>query len=46
MLKNSTNNELFKHIKNTSEMEMDNEICKQNSADQVKGNGAKLEYTN
>ena len=27
-------------------MEMDNEIFKQNNADQVKGNATKLEYTN
>ena len=27
-------------------MKMDNEIFKQNNLDQVKGNAAKLEYTN
>ena len=27
-------------------MEMDNEIFKQNNADQAKGNATKLEYTN
>ena len=27
-------------------METDNEIFKQNNADQVKGNAAKVEYTN
>ena len=27
-------------------MEMDNEVFKQNNADQVKGNATKLEYTN
>ena len=34
----SANNEVFEHIKNTFEMEMDNEIFKENNADQVKDN--------
>ena len=41
-LKKLANNEVFKHIKNTFEMEMDSEICKQN----YKGNATKLEYKN
>ena len=44
-LKKSANNELFERIKNTFEMEIDNEVFKQNT-DQVKGNATKLEYTN
>ena len=40
--KKSFNNEVLEHIKNTFEMEMDNEIFKQNNADQVKGNATKL----
>ena len=31
--KKSVNNDVFEHIKNTFEMEMDNKIFKQNSAD-------------
>ena len=42
----SANNAVLEHINNTFEMEMDNEIFKQNNADQVKGNATKLEYTN
>ena len=45
-LKMSTNNKVFEHIINTFEMEMDNEIFKQNNDDQVKDNPTKLEYTN
>ena len=45
-VKKLANNAVFKHIKNTFEMEMENEIFKQNNADQVKGNATKLEYTN
>ena len=45
-LKKSANNEVFEHIKDTFEIEMDNEIFKQNNADQVKGNTTKSEYTN
>ena len=37
-LKKSANNEIFEHIKNTFEIEMDNKIFKRNNADQVKGN--------
>ena len=44
-LKKSANDEVFEHIKNTFEMKMDNEIFKQNNADQVKDNATKLEYT-
>ena len=40
------NKEVFKHIKNNFEMEMDNEIVQQNNAGQVKANATKLEYTN
>ena len=32
-LKKSANNQVLEHIKNTFEMEMDNEIFKQNNAD-------------
>ena len=46
VLKKSSNNEVFEHIKNTFEMEMENEIFKLNKADQVKGNATKLQYTN
>ena len=42
----SANNKVFEHIINTFEMEMDNEIFKQNNDDQVKDNPTKLEYTN
>ena len=45
-LKKSANNEVFEHIKNTFEMEMNNEIFKQNNTDQAKSNATKLEYTN
>ena len=45
-LKKSANNEVFEHIKDTFEIEMDNEIFKQNNADQVKGNATKSEYIN
>ena len=45
-LKKLAKNAVFEHIKNIFEMEMDNEIFKQNNADQVKGNATKLEYTN
>ena len=45
-LKKSASNEVFEHIKNTSEMKMHNKIFKQNNADQAKGNPTKLEYTN
>ena len=41
-LKKLANNEVFKHIKNTFEMEMDSEIFKQND----KGNATKLESKN
>ena len=44
--KKSANNETFEHIKDTFEMEMENEIFKQNNADQVRGNAINLEYTN
>ena len=43
-LKKIANNEIFEHIKSTFEMTMENEIFKQNNADQVKGNATKLEY--
>ena len=42
-LKKSANNEVFEHIKNTFELQMDNEIFKQNNVDQVKDNATKLE---
>ena len=44
-LKKSANNAVYKHIKNTFEMEMDNKIFKEDNVDQVKGNATKLEYT-
>ena len=37
-IKKSANNEVFQHITNTFEMEIDNKIFKQINADQVKGN--------
>ena len=45
-LKTSADNEVFKHIKSIFQMEMDNEIFKQNNVDQAKGNATNLEYTN
>ena len=45
-LKKTSKNTVFEHIKNTFEMEIDNESFKQNNADQGKGNATKLEYTN
>ena len=41
-LKKSAINEVFEHIKNTFEMEKDNEIFKQNNAAQVRDNSAKI----
>ena len=46
VLKTSANNEVFEHIKNNLWDEMDNEIFKQNNADQVKDNATNLQYTN
>ena len=37
-IKKSANNEVFQHITNTFEMEIDNKVFKQINADQVKGN--------
>ena len=42
-LKMSANNEMFEHIKNTIEIEMDREIFRQSSAGQAKGNATKLD---
>ena len=44
-LKKSVNDAVLENIKNTFEMEMDNEIFKQNNVGQVKNNATKLEYT-
>ena len=44
--KKSANNEVFENVKNTFEMEIDNEILKQSNCTHVKGNATKLEYTN
>ena len=41
VLNKSANDAVFKHIKNTFQMEMNNEIWKHNNTDQVKGNAAK-----
>ena len=45
VLKNLANNKVFEHTKNTFEIEIVNEVSKQNTFDQVKGNAIKLRYT-
>ena len=46
VLKKSASKEVFKHIKSTFDIEMDNKFFKQTNVEQVKGNATKLEFAN